>query len=123
MKMKMVQKIKLLEDKKRVEGAVHYMTAWDGEAYRVIGPDGNTYAPGFNTRGKAETFAIRMAKMIFRRKTDQTMLQKARTILSNDMLEQIGGVIFEKEDPVKERVSNQNVFERPEEKDEEDDLF
>lgn len=89
----------------KVKSAHGYSTAWDSanDSFRIIGPKGDAYSFIFNSRKMAESYAVTMAKMTFAKNDAQHALDRARAILSNDLIEEIGedrlfeGPLYERE--------------------------
>lgn len=100
----------VLADFQKVARAVGYHTAWDASIrrFRIVGPDGMIPGCHYSTRLGAHNAAEALAKITFISQDEGNMLDKARSILSNDVIEEIG----------EENLFNGPLYEREEENEE-----
>lgn len=96
----------VLSDFQIVARAVGYHTAYDASIgrYRITGPEGIIPGCHYSTRLGAHNAAEALAKITFISQDSTRMLDKAKLVLSNDVIEEIGeenifeGRLYEREE-------------------------
>lgn len=115
-------KIAVLSKFQPVPGAVKHQTAWDSSTkrYRVIGPNKNLWEPTFISRRTAESFALKIAQVVFRKKDAPVFEKRKQTMLGNELLAAFNSMDFQEIDTKHAFDFSAQPSDRP--KDNEEDL-